>query len=76
MQQDRSGWHTGGVLPPWIIQEIEEERQRREQDDRARGVRIEPPMPVDDDVEEAKPHRGGGVMIIDISPRDDNVIDL
>jgi hypothetical protein len=33
-------------------------------------------MPVDDDVEEAKPHRGGGVMIIDISPRDDNVIDL
>ena len=76
LQQTRSGWHTGRVLSPWIIQEIEEERRRREQDDRARGVRIEPPMPVEDDVEEAKPHGGGGVMIIDISPRNDNVIDL
>lgn len=63
------------MLPPWVIQEIAEERQRREEDDRARGVRIEPPMPVDDGAEVALP-RAGGVMIIDISPRDDSVIDL
>ena len=69
------GWHSRGVLPPWVIQEIAEERQRREEDDRARGVRIEPPMPIDDDAEVALP-RTGGVVIIDISPRDDSVIDL
>lgn len=68
-------WHTEVVLPPWVIQELEEERRRREEDDRARSQRIELPQVVEDRSEEAR-SPAGGVVIVDISPRDDNVIDI
>lgn len=68
-------WHTVGVLPPWVIQELEEERRRREEDERARSHRIELPQVTEERAEEARSPLGG-VMIIDISPRDENVLDL
>lgn len=61
-------------MPPWIIDELEEERRRRE-NDASQVVRIELPQSPLDDSEEARP-RQGGVRIVDISPADDNVIDL
>jgi hypothetical protein len=64
-----------GVLPPWVIQEIEEERHRREEEDRARSQRIELPQVVEERSEEAR-SPVGGVVIVDISPRDENVIDI
>ncbi len=70
-----AGWHTVGVLPPWVIQEIEEERHRREEEDRARSQRIELPLVVEERSEEAR-SPVGGVVIVDISPRDENVIDI
>ena len=54
---------------------MEEERRRREEDERARGVRIELPQVIDEGSEEARPAQTG-VMIVDISPRDHDVIDL
>ena len=68
-------WHTVGVLPPWVIQELEEERRRREEEDRARSQRIELPQVVEERSEEARSPLGG-VVIVDISPRDENVIDI
>jgi hypothetical protein len=63
------------VLPPWVIQELEEERRRREEEERARSQRIELPQVVEDRSEEAR-SPVGGVVIVDISPRDANVIDI
>ncbi len=71
------GWHTVGVpLPPWIIQELENERRQREEEERSRSSRIELPQTPAGAVEEGGPKRTGGVHILDISPRNDNVIDL
>ncbi len=71
------GWHTLEVpLPPWIIQELENERRQREEEERSRSSRIELPQTPAGAVEEGGPKRTGGVHILDISPRNDNVIDL
>ncbi len=71
------GWHTVEVpLPPWIIQELENERRQREEEERSRSSRIELPQTPAGAVEEVGPKRTGGVHILDISPRNDNVIDL
>ncbi len=67
-------WHSSGVLPPWVITELEEEQRRREEEERSRGARIELPQMNSDDEEAAKPAYGG-VIIMDISPRSD-AIDL
>jgi hypothetical protein len=54
---------------------MEEERRRRDEDERARGVRIELPQVIEEALEEARsPHTG--VMIVDISPQDHDIIDL
>lgn len=68
------------MLPPWVVQEIEEEeRRQREEDERARSNRIELPQLTEEFTEErsgeARPPVGG-VLIVDISPRDDSFIDL
>ncbi len=54
---------------------MEEERRRREEEERARGVRIELPQVIEEGSEEARPV-SSGVVIVDISPRDHDVIDL
>lgn len=72
----RRGWHNVIVpLPPWIIQELEEERLRREEEERVRSSRIELPQSSSPPAEEGN---GGGarVAVVDISPRDPNVIDI
>jgi hypothetical protein len=72
-----TGWHTVGVpLPPWIIQELENERRQREEEERSRSSRIELPQTPAGAMEEGGPQRTGGVHILDISPRNDNVIDI
>jgi hypothetical protein len=64
------------MLPPWVIRELEEEeRLRREEQERGRQQRIELPQVVDDRAEEAR-SPAGGVVIVDISPLDANVIDI
>ena len=68
-------WHNGGVLAPWVIQELEEERRRRDEEDRARSQRIELPQVVEERSEEAR-SPPGGLVIVDISPHDENVIDI
>jgi len=71
------GWHTVFVpLPPWIIQELENERRQREEEERSRSSRIELPQTPMDVVEEASPARRGGVHVVEISPSFDNIIDL
>jgi hypothetical protein len=62
-------------LPPWVIQELEEERLRREEEERVRSSRIELPQSWkhDDDSPLTPP---GAVHIVDISPRDANVIEI
>jgi len=64
------------VLPPWVIQELEEERRRREEEERVRSSRIELPQSSKHDDEIPSAPVAGGVSIVDISPRDPNVIDL
>jgi hypothetical protein len=68
-------WHNEVVLSPWVIQELEEERRRREEEDRARSQRIELPQVVEERSEEAR-SSPGGVVIVDISPHDESVIDI
>jgi hypothetical protein len=63
------------MLPPWVIRELEEERLRREEEERGRQQRIELPQVVDNRAEEAR-SPVGGVVIVDISPQDANVIDI
>ena len=69
-------------LPPWIIQELEEERARREEEERVRSSRIELPQLNElnerssNERERASERSVGGVAVLDISPRDANVIDI
>lgn len=63
------------MLPPWVIQELEQERLRHEEDERLRSQRIE--LPQSSKHEDGAPVAPtGGVNIVDISPRDPNVINL
>jgi hypothetical protein len=68
-------------VPPWVIDEIENERARRDEEERSRRNRIELPQSPRDDEGRAPPTETarapvGGVVVVDISPRPDNCIDL
>jgi hypothetical protein len=75
LQCTPADWHNKSVLPPWVIQELEQERLQNEEEERLRSLRIELPQSSkhEDGAPVAPP---GGVNIVDISPRDPNVIDL
>ena len=74
----RRGWHHSQMpLPPWVIQEIEEERSEREEDARVRSSRIElPQQPHEEALPAAREPVRGGVTIFQISPQDDSVLDI
>jgi hypothetical protein len=59
-------------LPPWVIEELDSERARREEQDRARSQRIElpqtPAVDVVDAGKETEVSAPVGVVILDISP--------
>ena len=77
LRWDTSGRHNGLVpLPPWIIDELEIELERRQEQERVPLFRVElPQAPVCD--EGVLPVRSsGGFQIVEISPRDLSVIDL
>jgi hypothetical protein len=70
-------------LPPWVIDELNEDRARREEEERVRSRRIELPQTSHEDGElpadrgaGAVPARPAAVVVVDISPADDNVFDL
>jgi hypothetical protein len=75
-------WHDPTMpVPPWVIDEIENERARRDEEERSRRHRIElPQSPRDDEGRRPTPETArapaGGVVVVDISPRPDNCIDL
>jgi hypothetical protein len=67
-------------MPPWVIEEIEQERLQKEEEERAsRANRIELPQNPGEErpTHDAKPATPtSGVHIVDISPRDENSFDL
>ncbi len=71
-------------MPPWVIDQLRDERARREEEDRVRSQRIELPQTglTDDPPRErgadtsTRTPSGSGVMIVDVSPVADNCIDL
>ena len=65
-------------LPPWVIEEREQERLRRTEEERVRSLRIELPQ-TPQSVESEHPQGTPRVRILEISPTDhalDNVIDV
>lgn len=72
-----AGRHTHAVpLPPWVIEELEDERRKRDEEERVRSSRIElpqTPMGTSRDDTALPP---GALHIVDISPVDTSVIDI
>lgn len=62
------------LIPPWIIDELEEERRREDE----QRPSLELPLEEAREREPPAPHRteNRGVMIVDISPVDPTVIRL
>lgn len=72
-------------VPPWVIDELNDERARREEQERARSQRIElPQTPFGDGDVEPRIERGVergvepvvGLVIVDISPAPLGTFDL
>jgi len=67
-------------VPPWVIDQIRDERARRDEEERVRSQRIE--LPQTSPHEEVARDRGtnnagsSGVVVVDVSPVADNCIDL
>jgi hypothetical protein len=67
-------------MPPWVIEELQQERARREEDERVRSQRIELPQTDAEDIagharDVARP-APAAVVVVSISPVLDGVIDL
>ncbi len=65
-------------LPPWVIDELQQERARRDEEDRVRSQRIElPQIPVESEgrADEQQPV-APSVVVVHISPALDGAIDL
>jgi hypothetical protein len=67
-------------LPPWVIDELQQERARREEEDRVRSRRIELPQTdgIADEESTADQARAVpcGVVVVRISPPNDGCIDV
>ena len=67
-------------VPPWVIDQLRDERARREEEERVRSQRIELPQtgPDEDGARErsAETPVSAGLIVVDVSPVADNCIDL
>jgi hypothetical protein len=66
-------------IPPWVIEQMKDERARREEEERVRSQRIE--LPQTGGVDDNSPDRATeapstGLVIVDVSPRADNCVDI
>jgi hypothetical protein len=67
-------------VPPWVIDQMQQERARRDEEDRIRSQRIELPQTgVADDTRReraAESPTASSVVVVDVSPIADNCIDI
>jgi hypothetical protein len=64
-------------LPPWVIEELEDDRRRRDEEERVRSSRIElPQTPMGTSRDDTVTLPPGTLHIVDISPIDSSVIDI
>jgi hypothetical protein len=82
LADDAKRWHDQFMpLPPWVIDELSDERARREEEERSRSRRIELPQTPADGGDVGRDRGAGAVerrapVVLDISPRNDGAFDL